>query len=104
MVREQYYIDLLKPEYNILLVAGSSFPCGNPLRFQKNPAGVGYKHYEAALAKLIGRKLSLEHLTKLKEHLTKHNASAEQRIKAKARMLKINEKKRNRCRSIGYGN
>ena len=43
--------------------------------------------------KLYSRKLSLEHLAKLKEHLTKHNASDEQRAKARARMLKINEKK-----------
>jgi group I intron endonuclease len=38
--REQYYIDLLKPEYNILKIAGS------PL---------GYKHTEESLAK-IGEK------------------------------------------------
>jgi hypothetical protein len=27
--REQYYIDLLRPEYNILRVARSSIPCGD---------------------------------------------------------------------------
>ena len=36
MNREQYYIDLLKPEYNILTKAGSSF---------------GYKHSEETLDK-----------------------------------------------------
>ena len=77
--REQYYIDLLKPEYNILLVAGSS---------------LGHKHSKATLAKLIGRKLSLEHLTKLKEHLTNHNATEEQRTKARARILILNKNKR----------
>lgn len=77
--REQYYIDLLKPKYNILLVAGSS---------------LGYKHSKDTIAKLIGRNLSLEHLTNLKKHLTNHNTSAEQWSKAKARMLKINEYKR----------
>lgn len=35
--REQYYIDLLKPEYNILKIAGSS---------------LGYKHTEENLAKM----------------------------------------------------
>jgi hypothetical protein len=43
--REQYYLDLLKPEYNILKIAGSS---------------LGYKHSENTLAKLRGRKLSEE--------------------------------------------
>lgn len=46
--REQYYIDLLKPEYNILLKAGS------PL---------GYKHTESAKSKMRGRrKLGQERL------------------------------------------
>jgi len=35
--REQYFLDLLYPEYNILPKAGSSFPCGNPLGFLKEP-------------------------------------------------------------------
>jgi group I intron endonuclease len=43
--REQYYIDLLGPEYNILKTAGSSF---------------GYKHTAETLAKLRGRTLSEE--------------------------------------------
>jgi len=38
--REQYYIDLLKPEYNILKIAGSCY---------------GYKHSQASLIKLITR-------------------------------------------------
>jgi len=37
LVREQYYIDLLKPEYNVLTKAGSSF---------------GYKHNQETLDKL----------------------------------------------------
>lgn len=47
MEREQHYINLLKPEYNILKIAGS------PL---------GYKHTEESLAKMRNRKLSKEHL------------------------------------------
>ena len=75
--REQYYIDLLKPEYNILKIAGST---------------LGYKHTEETLAKLR-REFTPEHLNLLREHLAKHNASEEQRAKAKERMLAINEKK-----------
>lgn len=45
--REQHYINLLKPEYNILKIAGS------PL---------GYKHTEESLAKMRNRKLSKQHL------------------------------------------
>jgi group I intron endonuclease len=70
--REQYYLDLLKPDYNILKIAGSS---------------LGYKHSENTLAKLRGRKLSEEirakmrgakspeHLVKLREHAAKLAAS-----------------------------
>ena len=45
LVREQYYIDSLKPEYNILSTAGSSF---------------GYKHTEETLGKFKLRVLSDE--------------------------------------------
>lgn len=43
--REQYYIDLLKPEYNLLTTAGSS---------------LGFKHTEEALAKFKAREFSAE--------------------------------------------
>lgn len=42
--REQYYIDLFKPEYNILQTAGSS---------------LGYKHSEEAIEKIIAAKTGL---------------------------------------------
>lgn len=45
--KEQFYIDKFRPEYNILMIAGS------PL---------GYKHTEESLAKMRNRKLSQEHL------------------------------------------
>lgn len=52
--REQYYIDLLQPEYNILRRAGSS---------------LGYKHTEEARAKIVaakkGKKHSQETIAKL---------------------------------------
>lgn len=43
--REQYYIDLYKPEYNILKLAGSR---------------LGYTHTKETLAKLKNRKVSVE--------------------------------------------
>lgn len=53
--REQYYIDLLKPEYNILLKAGS------PL---------GYKHTESAKEKMRGRrKLGQERLEQIRANI-----------------------------------
>jgi len=54
--KEQYYIDLLKPEYNLLPKAGSWF---------------GFKHTEESLAKMaashLGKKHSLETRTKIGE-------------------------------------
>jgi len=49
--REQYYMDVLKPEYNILKKAGSS---------------LGYKHSLKTLLKFKKRKLSPEALTNLR--------------------------------------
>src|SRR5579871_6880822 len=48
--REQYYIDLLKPEYNILKITGSS---------------LGFKHAEETLAKFRNRKHSEETRAKM---------------------------------------
>lgn len=52
--REQHYIDLLKPDYNILLTAGSS---------------LGYKHTKESLTKIskthLGRRVSAETKAKL---------------------------------------
>jgi group I intron endonuclease len=50
--REQYYLDKLKPEYNILTIAGSSY---------------GFKHSEETLARLRGRKLPSSTRTLMKE-------------------------------------
>lgn len=51
MAREQYYLDLLKPEYNILTKAGSS---------------LGFKHSEDTLAKFRARRHTKETLEKFK--------------------------------------
>jgi GIY-YIG catalytic domain/NUMOD1 domain len=50
--REQHYIDLFKPEYNILKIAGST---------------LGFKHSPETLLKYKNRKLSLEGLANLKK-------------------------------------
>jgi group I intron endonuclease len=79
--REQYYLTSLKPDYNILKVAGSF---------------LGYKHSEETRAKLKGRTLTAEHLAKLKdwalsqknlERLKKLNSNLEWQTK---RLKKIN--------------
>lgn len=60
IIREQYFLDLLKPEYNNLKLAGS------PL---------GFKHTEETKAKLRGAKnFSPEHLLKLKVQIDKLNS------------------------------
>jgi group I intron endonuclease len=52
IAREQYYFDLLNPEYNVLQVAGSS---------------LGFKHSEETLKKFRERKYSEETRAKLSE-------------------------------------
>jgi len=76
--REQHYLDLLNPEYNILTKAGSS---------------LGHKHSEETLIKFKARVRTKDHVAALTAHLAKHNASSEQRAKSRERMLEINKKK-----------
>jgi group I intron endonuclease len=79
--REQYYLDLLKPEYNILSTAGSSF---------------GYKHTKEALEKMsVGRsaytgyKLSAETRGKLAVAATGRVLSEETKAKISAARMGI---------------
>ena len=62
IIREQYYIDSLSPEYNILKVAGNS---------------LGYKHTKEAKAKIsqihLGKIVSTETLTKMSLALSGKN-------------------------------
>ena len=60
IAREQYYLDLFKPEYNILKIAGSS---------------LGFKHSSLTLQKLRSRTKTAEELKKLKVHLLKLNST-----------------------------
>lgn len=81
--REQYYLDLLKPEYNILKVAGVGPP----------PHSLGYKHSDKTLAKMRSRKLSAERLAKLRDHMAKVNSrgrSEEHKAKNSAFLAKFN--------------
>jgi group I intron endonuclease len=75
--KEQYYMDLLNPEYNILKTAGST---------------KDYKHTEETLAKFRARLYSAEHMAMLKENQSKFN-SEEQRAESRERMLEINKRK-----------
>jgi len=74
IAREQYYIDLLKPEYNILKVAGSLF---------------GYKHTEKTLAKMseIAKNRSEETKAKLREAALGKTYKHTEETKIKLRML-----------------
>jgi group I intron endonuclease len=71
--REQFYLDLLKPEYNIQKVAGS------PL---------GFKHSEETILKLkdLASNRSKETLIKLKTHIKSLNCSQEH----KDHLIKLN--------------
>jgi group I intron endonuclease len=69
LVREQYYIDLLKPEYNILSTAGSSF---------------GYKHTEETLDKFKLRVFSDEARANLAASATGRVLSEETKAKISA--------------------
>lgn len=72
--REQYYLDTLKPEYNIVEIAGST---------------LGYKHSEESLKKMRDYNLSDEVLAKKK--LATKNAIAVRSIPILVKNIKTNE-------------
>lgn len=78
--REQYYLDLCKPEYNLLKIAGSN---------------LGYIHTENTLAKMRESRLNIteEQKAKIKNHLLIHNASEAQREKSRQRLIEYNKSK-----------
>lgn len=71
IIREQYYIDLLDPEYNILKVAGSSFGYKHTIESLKKMSEIAKNRSEETKDKLremaLGRKHSEETIAKLKE-------------------------------------
>lgn len=76
--REQYCLDLLNPEYNILRQAGSSF---------------GHTHTKETLTKMKGRVMRPEQLSKLRAHLSVLNSREmpkEIRAKISAGMANFN--------------
>lgn len=74
--REQYYIDTLKPEYNILQTAGSTF-------------GYRWNHSEETLAKLRGRTWKLTEEQKKNRKLTEEQKKIKS-IVAKATLSEFN--------------
>jgi group I intron endonuclease len=79
--REQYYLELLKPDYNLLKYADSSF---------------GYKHTKDTIAKFKARSLTTEQKAKLLAHLKIHNSSKEKKEQSRENILKYNWSKRKR--------
>jgi group I intron endonuclease len=74
LLREQYYLDLLKPEYNILKIAGSTS---------------GYKHKGETLKKFKTRKFSNETLANITEAAKGRVLSKEIRTKISVARLGI---------------
>lgn len=88
--REQYYIDKLNPEYNILKIAGSRLGAKHTLEAIAKIKAAALNRSEEALAK------NLEHLNKLnssqehKEHLIRLNSSPEQIAKTANPVIVLN--------------
>ena len=75
LAREQYYIDLLKPEYNIAEIAGST---------------LGYKHTSESLAKMRNYVFSDE--VRKRKALATVNATASRRISIIVENIKTSKK------------
>jgi len=88
LLREQYFIDNLKPEYNILSKAGSN---------------LGYKHTAETLEKFKTRKFSKETLINLAKAAKGRILSKETRTKISiARLgIKLSNETRSKLSSIG---
>jgi group I intron endonuclease len=87
LIREQYYLDLLKPEYNQLNVAGSS---------------LGYKHTIETLEKFKARRFSDETLTNLAKAATGRVLSKEVRgkISTARKGIKLSDETRAKLSAI----
>jgi group I intron endonuclease len=100
IAKEQYFIDLLKPQYNILLIAGSSYghrrTDETKLKISQFRTGsvtsqetknkiaeaiLGRIHSAETLAKMKNRVLSDSHLVKLRSHLAKLNSTNGTKVK-----------------------
>ena len=84
LIREQHYIDLYKPEYNILKIAGSSLGfkhSKNTLEFFRNDRKVSEKTRHNLSLAAAGRVLSEEDKNKISESRKGLNLSKETREK-----------------------
>jgi group I intron endonuclease len=89
--REQHFINLIKPEYNILKKAGSSF---------------GFKHSEETLAKFRARRHSEESKIKISEAQRKNDNPArfkEGHKHSEETTIKISDAMKGRKKSVGAG-
>jgi group I intron endonuclease len=88
LIREQYYIDLLKPEYNILSRAGST---------------LGYKHTKETLEKFKVRQFSGEARANLAEAATNRVLSKETRAKISVarKGIKLSHETRDKLSVVG---
>jgi len=79
--REQYYIDTLKPSYNILKTAGSSLGYAHTTEAIEKirVANLGRKHSDATLAKFKLRKHTAEAIAKMK--LRRHSEESKEKIR-----------------------
>jgi len=88
IAREQHYIDILKPEYNILKVAGSLF---------------GYKHTEESLAKM--KEIALNRSDETKAKLREAALGKTNTRETKVKMSNSNKKIKHHCHiKIGKNN
>jgi group I intron endonuclease len=87
ITREQYYLDLLNPDYNILKKAGST---------------LGYKHSPETIAKLKGRKLSEETIAKLKVISKSRIRTAEHKAKLSEHLKILHSNPEHRERLLKY--
>lgn len=88
LLREQYYIDLLKPEYNILSITGST---------------LGYKHTKETLGKFKTRNLSKEAQANLRKAAKNRVLSKEvcKKISLAKTGIKLSDKTRAKLSLIG---
>lgn len=88
LIREQYYLDILKPEYNKLSLAGSS---------------LGYKHTRETLEKFKTRVFSNEALTNLAKSASGRILSKETRekISLARKGVKLSDETRAKLSAIG---
>lgn len=89
--KEQYYIDQLKPEYNILKVAGSSLGVKRSIETIARIKAGAFSRSEEALAKNREHLKILNASQKHKEHLANLNTSLEHISKTAKPVCVINK-------------